>query len=81
MGSVRLGVGTQWLREGRPFRILRQLAAGRFLVRDVNFNNDAPLSEQEILTLYGQGELIFSTEEITPQKPLNWTAPVFCFGG
>jgi len=68
MGSVRLGVGTQWLREGRPFRILRQLAAGRFLVRDVNFNNDAPLSEEEILTLYGQGELIFSTEETTPQK-------------
>jgi len=68
MGSVRLGVGTQWLREGRPFRILRQLAAGRFLVRDVNFNNDATLSEEEILTLYGQGELVFSTEETTLQK-------------
>jgi len=70
MGSVRLGVGTQWLREGRPFRILRQLAAGRFLVRDVNFNNDAPLSEEEILALYGQGELVFSTEEIAlPKSP------------
>lgn len=69
MGSVRLGVGTQWLRDGRPFRILRQLAAGRFLVRDVNFNNDATLSEDEILVLYGQGELVFSIEETTPQKP------------
>ncbi|HWL10145.1 MAG TPA: transposase family protein [Planctomicrobium sp.] len=69
MGSVRLGVGTQWLREGRPFRILRQLAAGRFLVRDVNFNNDATLSDEEILALYGQGELVFSIEETTLQKP------------
>ncbi|HWL10062.1 MAG TPA: hypothetical protein VNQ76_16775, partial [Planctomicrobium sp.] len=63
MGSVRLGVGTQWLRDGRPFRILRQLAAGRFLVRDVNFNIDAILSEEEILALYRQGELVFSTTE------------------
>jgi|GEM_PF-680534 len=63
MGSVRLGVGTQWLRDGRPFRILRQLAAGRFLVRDIHFNNDITLSEEEILTFYGQGEFVFSTTE------------------
>jgi len=67
MGSVRLGVGTEWLRDGRPFRILRQLAAGRFLVRDIHFNNDITLSEEEILILYGQGEIAFSTAEESPR--------------
>lgn len=36
----------------------------------MNFNNDATLSEEEILALYGQGELVFSTEEIAlPKSP------------
>ena len=31
MGPVRLGVGSQWLLDGRTFRVVRQLADGRYV--------------------------------------------------
>ena len=34
MGPVRLGVGSQWLLDGRTFRVVRQLADGCFVAQD-----------------------------------------------
>jgi len=35
MGPVRLGVGTEWLLDGRAWRVVRQLAPDRFVAQDV----------------------------------------------
>ncbi|MAG93696.1 MAG: hypothetical protein CMJ48_08100 [Planctomycetaceae bacterium] len=60
MGSVRLGVGTEWLLDGRLFRIVRQPAADRFVVLDLKFQHEQTLAESEILDKYAQGELRFA---------------------
>ena len=62
MGPVRLGVGAEWLLDGRAFRIVRQLAADRFVARDLKFQLDTPFTEAEILSLYTQGRLRFAAE-------------------
>ena len=60
MGSVRLGVGTEWLLDGRLFRIVRQPAANRFVVLDLKFQLEQTLAESEILGKYAQGALRFA---------------------
>ena len=35
MGSIRLSVGTEWLLDGRAYRVIRQPAADRFVARDL----------------------------------------------
>ena len=62
MGPVRLGVGSQWLLDGRTFRIVRQLADGHYVAQDVKFNVEQQYSEAEILSLYAQGRLRFATD-------------------
>ena len=37
MGSIRLGVGTEWLLDGRSFRIVRQLGPHEFIAEDLKF--------------------------------------------
>ena len=34
MGRIRLGVGTEWLLDGRAWRVVRQFAPDRFVVQD-----------------------------------------------
>jgi hypothetical protein len=34
MGKIRLGVGTEWLLDGRAWRVVRQLAPDRFVAQD-----------------------------------------------
>jgi hypothetical protein len=34
MGRIRLGVGTEWLLDGRAWRVVRQLAPDRFVAQD-----------------------------------------------
>ena len=60
MGSVRLGVGTEWLLDGRLFRVVRQPAADRFVVLDVKFHREQTLTESAIHDKYAQGELRFA---------------------
>lgn len=70
MGSVRLGVGTQWLLEGRVWRVVRQLASDRFIAQDVQFHVEQEFSQQEIHARYAAGELRFQGETApTPVKP------------
>ncbi|MCA9114588.1 MAG: hypothetical protein KDA79_05840 [Planctomycetaceae bacterium] len=66
MGSVRLGVGTEWLLDGRAFRIVRQTAAGQFVARDLTFQQEQSLTENEILSLYAAGRLRFAAGEEAP---------------
>jgi len=65
MGSIRLGVGTEWLLDGRAFRILRRLEPSQFLVHDLKFNLDQTLTELEILSLYATGRLVFATQAVS----------------
>ena len=63
MGPVRLGVGTEWLLDGRAFRVVRQLAADRFIAQDVKFLVEQEFSQDEILAHYSAGRLRFATPE------------------
>jgi putative transposase len=69
MEPVRLGVGAEWLLDGRAFRVVRQLAADRFVARDLKFNLDQTLTEAEILAFYAQGRLRFATDALSPASP------------
>ena len=75
MGSVRLGVGTEWLLDGRAFRVVRQSAAGRFVARDLKFQLEKTFSESEVLTLYAGGRLRFAIDgEARQETPSQETA-------
>jgi len=62
MGPVRLAVGTQWLLDGRAWRIIRQLAPDRFVAQDVKFHVEQEFSQQEIHSHYAEGRLRFEGE-------------------
>jgi putative transposase len=53
-------VGTEWLLDGRAFRVLRQPAPDRFVALDVKFNLEREFSREEILARYAAGELTFA---------------------
>lgn len=55
MGTIRLGVETEWLQDGRAFRIVRQLGFDQFAVLDVKFNVEQTLSQSEILAGFNSG--------------------------
>ena len=67
MGPVRLGVGAEWLLDGRAWRVVRQLAADRFIAHDVKFLVEQEFSQEEILTHYSTGRLRFATAEEAPE--------------
>ncbi len=74
MGPVRLAVGVEFLRDGRAFRVVRQLTNDRFIAEDVKFRVEEELSESQILSMYSDGRLRFASSheqdhEFTP-KPL-----------
>ena len=52
-------MGTEWLLDGRPFRIVRQLVPDQFLVLDSRFNLEQARSTAEILTEFAEGRLRF----------------------
>ena len=72
MGPVRLGVGTQWLLDGRVWRVVRQLAPDRFVAQDVQFHVEQEFSQQEIHAHYAEGRLQFpgGTDSRDYQAPL-----------
>lgn len=62
MGSVRLGVGTEWLVDERTFRVVRQTGPHEFVAEDLKFRREETFSEAEILSLYVRGQLRFATD-------------------
>ncbi len=60
MGSVRLSVGTEWLLDGRAFRVVRQPAPNCFIAKDAKFQIEQQFSKDEILSLYVRGRLRFA---------------------
>ena len=62
MGPVRLGVGTQWLLDGRAWRVVRQLSPERFIAQDVKFLVEQEFTQEQILTQYAQGALRLAPE-------------------
>jgi len=66
MGPVRLAVGTQWLVDGRTWRVVRQLAPDRFIAQDVKFLVEQEFSAEAILSQYAEGRLRFATGDSSP---------------
>lgn len=62
MGTIRLGVGTEWLQDGRAFRIVRQLGPDQFAVLDVKFHVEEIVTTSEILSRFTAGELRFAND-------------------
>ena len=73
MGPVRLGVGTEWLLDGRAWRVVRQLAPDRFVAQDVKFLVEQEFSQEELLAHYSAGRLRFASDEA--QAPQRKPAP------
>ena len=63
MGPVRLGVGVEYLLDGRAYRVVRQLANDRFVSQDAKFHLEEEFSEAQLLSLYSQGRLQFATDQ------------------
>ena len=63
MGPVRLGVGTEWLLDGRAWRVVRQLAPDRFVAQDTKFLVEQEFSQEELLAHYSAGRLRFASDE------------------
>ena len=63
MGPVRLGVGVEFLLDGRAYRVVRQLAHDRFVSQDATFHVEQEVSEAELLSLYSQGRPRFATDQ------------------
>ncbi|MBI5758108.1 MAG: DDE-type integrase/transposase/recombinase [Planctomycetales bacterium] len=77
MGTIRLGVGTEWLLDGRGFRIVRQLGPDQFVVLDTKFQVEQVVSTSQILSHFTSGELRFATDSLPTQSPvpINDTCP------
>ena len=70
MGPVRLGVGIEFLLDGRAYRVVRQLTDDRYIAKDSKFNVEEELSESHILRLYSEGRLRFpAIKEQSQQQP------------
>lgn len=63
MGSVRIGVGTEWLVDGRAWRVVRQPQPDRLIAVDQRSQTETEISRQQILELYQNGALTFFSAE------------------
>ena len=52
MGTIRLGVGTEWLQDGRAFRVVRQLGPDQFVTLDVKVQVEQVLSQSDLLNQF-----------------------------
>src|SRR6185295_19845285 len=75
MGPIRLGVGTEWLLDGRAFRIVRQLGPDRFAALDLKFNTERTIGSDEILAEYAKGRLSFATPELAATEETSAPRP------
>ncbi len=76
MGTIRLGVGTEWLQDGRAFRIVRQLSPDQFAVLDVKFNAERTLSQSDILAGFSSGALRFADSSSASSEATSTSTPV-----
>jgi len=79
MGPVRLGVGTEWLLDGRAWRVVRQLAPDRFVAQDTKFRTEQEFSQEELLAHYAAARLRFATDDSAAsdhKPPTSKTAPL-----
>jgi len=63
MGSVRIGVGTEWLVDGRAYRVVRQTSPESLIAIDSRFQTESEISTREVLELFEQGRLRFAVAE------------------
>ena len=56
-------MGTEWLLDGRAYRVVRQLDGSRFVAQDIKFNLEQEFSESRILALYSERRLRFAGAE------------------
>jgi putative transposase len=63
MGSVRIGVGTEWLVDGRAYRVVRQTSPESLIAIDSRFQAESEISTREVLELFEQGRLRFAVAE------------------
>ena len=63
MEPVRLGVGTEWLLDGRAFRVVRQCSSDAFIAEDAKFRVQQEFARSEILTLYSERRLSFAAKD------------------
>ena len=73
MGSVRIGVGTEWLVDGRAYRVVRQTSPESLVAIDLRFQTEYGISTREVLELFEQGRLRFAIAEHgeTPSKEFS----------
>ena len=64
MGTIRLSVGTEWLLDGRAFRVVRQLGPDQFVTLDVKFHVEQVVSTSQILSHFSSGELRFADNSL-----------------
>ena len=69
MGTIRLGVGTEWLLDGRAFRVVRQLGPDQFVTLDVKFHVEQVVSTSQILSRFTSGELRFADDSVPQSTP------------
>jgi putative transposase len=70
-------VGTEWLLDGRVFRIVRQVATNQFVAHDLKFGVEHILTESEILTQFANHELSFAEagDEANPRTDRPTSLP------
>ena len=78
MGPVRIGVGTEWLLDGRAWRVVRQLAAARYIAQDTKFLVEQEFSQTEILAHYTEGRLRFGAADSTSSAPQSSAFGCWC---
>lgn len=77
MEPVRLGVGTEWLLDGRTFRVVRQISNDLFVAEDIKFRIPRQFTRSDILTSYADGTLSFSAvDPIVNEAQGNVGSPV-----
>ena len=71
MGSVRLGVGTEWLYDERNYRVVRQLDPDTFVAEDLKFRTERSFTRDELLGLYAAGSLLFAGSDSSETAELG----------
>lgn len=62
-------MGTEWLLDGRTYRVVRQLAPDRFIAQDVKFLVEQEFSSTTIFSAYAEGRLRFNSDESPRSSP------------
>lgn len=61
-------MGTEWLCDGRTYRVVRQLAPDRFIAQDIKFLTEEEFSSSTILANYAEGRLRFASGDAAPSS-------------